>query len=832
MIFSDRLVFDRIKMESSAKNRLFTRTRAISVSSSSDFIYEIRQKFQLPETSHDLKSTQKRIHQCAFALTVNHKNGHPSSDELFQECQRLLNQKTPPVSEKQLIDLEERVALVVLPERFPTAFGDSKRLLSTIVLQSSSSRQSSSSSTTKRFSCTLEIEIPVLYLSKKEQLDPELRVFFSRHMVADQQANIVKILPIRVARNIRFQVSLEFDTPSQVNGHYAVLRFFLYAQFKPQNEDNQILPYTRKRPYYNGHLYVSDLQQGGRYKVSLYDSCLAFVDGKLARINKPMTDLVVTVQEWNAPHLKIVNAYSEETREKQRKKMESLLARYYEVIKRARPYLSQIKSMHVPRMPCNMHDILLPGAMFVMDMLENSPPECMLDYALDMNNMKKQDFIEICRTQFASTKNYVEPAFNKVLLVACRMVCMFSHACEYAADVKVDIDTDKLEDVERFIDAFSTGAADCEDLAKAIVVLYIAWTQREFDETKEPALYYIVKVMRLFVPCAVTGSAYSPSAKSRGSFDPDAIDSLICHIYALAVPWHLFHKWNENGKNNNKGGSETTATTTMIYSWEVDLFPWILEGTSDTCPTLKPLWTLAPPSLAVKVKSEMQQTQTKRIQVENYYPALRCFGLYSFFSNFTNDRPKVASDFYHMITELWAPYDMLRLGYNDTTFEVMIKGNNEFGLPIQTCIFTPDQVAMKPIFTYSDDELEICLETLKQQHPVVFPDCLSEQQQQQPDEQPFHNTTTKSFSFLNELFKDFGMTTKATNDLFGSTTGYIQPYIRYFVKNIHAITTDAMIALRTILKNKFLGIYGFDYRYYPLDKDQISIIEIRLFFSF
>ena len=593
-------------------------------------------------------------------------------------------------------------------------------------------------------------------------MDPELHVFFSKHMVSHNSKTRVKILR-QAQQGSEFTISFEhMPVPTLINGQYAVLRFYLFASFFPESEEHTIQPYKRKRPFYNGFIHVSVLKPGESYLVMMRDSSLAIIDGRLKRDPSDiMTIQVKCIKFETSSNVKLVGHYSEEEREKQRKTMQSLTNRYYDFIKRASPSLDSISAMHVPRMPCNMHDIILPGAMFVMDMLEDSPPENLLDIALEIQNMTRQEFTEISKRQFSSRDGRVSPQFYRVCFVAFRVVCLYSHMCEYTADIKVKGDG-QLEEVERFISTFLTQAGDCEDLLCAIVIQYIAWTQQTVSDTNSP-LYYLIKILRLFLPCAISGSAFSPSAKSR---DSPASDDLICHIWGIAVPWYHFAKWV-----NIERESE--------YPWEQDLFPWILEGTNDSTPCLKPLFAICESSKKEQVRQEMRMMEEKRNQVEAAFPALRIFGLYGFFKNFDDPEPRTVSDFYHMANELWAPYDMLRLGFNATTFELygdaLEKG---YGVSIRKIVYDPQHIIARPVFEYTSQELEICLETLKQQHPIhIVPDYVTK-----PELEHAQEIQEYEFMALSNLQRDFPASD--AHDVIDKSSGYFPPYLRYFVKVI------------------------------------------------
>lgn len=799
-------------MESCSKERLFLRTYIFKTTAPTDIFQEWSRGFTLAQSKEEISqltpsSFRKRLHQAAFTLIANKKNSDPTNETLYNECVRLskiIDTHSSTLSHhllqqwnRAIEELENKIQQTVLPWRTSTIVGDSKRL-----------RVSGAQGT---LSCEFEIVVQQARLdTQNEQLDPELRVFFSQHLRPHGALTHVKLLQ-RCVTGSRYTVTFDhMPVPIYINGQYAVLRFFLFASFYPISEEHRLLPYKRKRPFYNGFIHVSELEQGSTYKVSMRDSSLAVIDRRLARDSAEEMSLLLKCNrlEWS-PSVKFSSRYSKSEREKQQKMMDSLVERYYDFITRKEPSLDAIRSMHVPRMPCNMHDILLPGSMFVMDFLEDKPPEKLLDISLDIHNMTRQEFVDICSRQFRDSKaQKVSPQFHRACLVAFRVVCIYSHMCEYTADIKMN-KSGQVEEVERFIDIFSTQAGDCEDLLRAIIVQYISWTQQDIPDENSP-LYYLVKVLSLFVPCALSGSAYSPSAKSRSS--PTSGD-LICHIWGAAVPWYHYAKW-------------TGISQTAEYEWERDLFPWILEGTNDSTPCLKPLFSICEPEKSQQVRQEMLNADSKRTMLESAYPALRQFGLYGFFRNFDHPTPPVISDFYHMVNELWCPYDMLRMGFNVSTFELYHGSTDKgYGVPIRALVYEPEKVIAKPVFSYSEEELSVCLETLKQQYPIqMMPE---HTQQRWRLSEHAKEILEYEFSGLKELERDFPV--QNVEQLINQSSGYFMPYLRYFVKDVKAISTEAMVTLRTVFSNRYLGFYGFQFRHYEIG--EAKLVELRLFFS-
>jgi len=1090
-----------------------------------------------------IESLRKRIRQCALALVINKKSGHPTSEVLYNKCVEMGRDIQTASSStklehwnKKVEELESQVQHIVLPPRFPTAIGDSKRI--------AAPRDGHKMG---RLSCSFTITVEHARLDlKKEQMDPELHVFFSKHLLPHHgQQTVLKILPRSMQGSTHEVEFNDMLVPLEINGQYAVLRFFLYASFFPESEERTTLAYKRTRPFYNGFLHVSMIERGKSYRVYMRDSALAIIDDKLTRDDENAMILRVTCNrfEWS-PDVKVVGHYSEREREKQKTIVQSLVQRYYDFVQRENASVDAIRSMHVPRMPCNMYDILLPGAMFVMDLLEDTPPENILDIALDIQNMSRQEFIDISKKQFSPEIKRISPQFHRVCFVAFRVVCIYSHMCEYTSDIRV-ASSGKLEEVERFIDIFTTQAGDCvaeyeeiymengttkqikdvcvgdkvlsydfikkqfvcktvvnkwdkgilpkyhvkfrngssidvtenhpmwmrqnstkppryektylsdldpneqrcykrqvptitelpyqvvdipwltedhcfvighfmaegctsgyhvrtsgynvdkwivprlerlqipyslgangqgvpqltflksefkefirgfvhnsfemalpsallnlppnklqaildgefsgdghfhntgkgvekiystschawalqihemslklgravyiykqdihggvgkkpiyrvhdnpnsehrvnqgydglgqtsiksierdgeahmydiqvedthafvfrngiighncEDVLKAIIVQYIAWTQQDTPSTDSP-LYYLVKILRLFIPAAISGSAYSPSAKSRSA---PTSDDLICHIWGSAIPWYQFSKWID-------------IPRTTEYEWESELFPWILEGTNDSTPCLKPLFAICEPEKAEQVKREMSRMESQRNQLEATFPALRIFGLYGFFKNFQDPNPPIISDFYHMANEIWVPYDMIRLGYNATTFELYetssstSKEEKGYGVGIKTLVCHPESIKARPVFKYTSKELEICLETIKQQHPIqMIP---SHTISKWRSSEHASEIEQMEYAALDNLKRDFPA--QDSKQVIQESSGYFPPYLRYFVKDVSAITSAAVIALRTVLSSRYIGFYGFDYRHYHIG--EATFVEVRLFFK-
>ena len=791
-------------------SRLFYRNSLWTLRSSGHSY--ITSSFTLPKTDSDLsgndvESLRKRLHQCAFSLVINKKNGEGDESEnekLYNHTIALLNQLDSSDASlgnlrKQIAELEKMISELVVSSSNPP------------ISLFSPSKISARTQHTGRLSLDMDIYVKHLFqedttnVKAKQMKNPRIHTFFSAQVTpVDRRKHFQTFSGMNGthANNVSFRIN---ECANFIDGQFAVLRFTLHGDFETETETGAPSGYYRHRPFYQGFLFLSEIKKpGDRFTVYLKDACFAFIDKKLQRDTKTQVILDIVVKDFQLTNSAFTRTYDENVRSSHIEKMHQMTRRYYNFLEReGEPAFPEIRKMHVPRWPCNMYDIVLPAAFYLLDLPDNPPPASLFKFALEMHDMTDQEFSSIAKKQFDSYDHHLDPQFNRVCIVVWRTLCMFTNMCDYVPDVRLSHENGTNEDVERFIDVFYTLAADCEDLAKAIIAQFMAWSEYPLDQALKHSqgLYYFIRVLRLFVCSSMKGSAYGVSAKESERTD---INSLICHFWSVVIPWHIFAKWI------NKKYQPT-------YPWEKHLTTWVLEGTNDCHPSMRPLEELCENEKIDQVKKEMSQLRLVKNKLINYAPLLSELSSFGY-SVVKRDGPSI-SDYYHYANEIWLPYYMLKDGKGSTTFELYLRDNNgKYGIPISAFAYEPERIEIKSVLDCSPNELEICLETVKQQWPVVLPG---------------DDDIALSIPALERLQIEFPVDVSQI----ANASGYCTSYIRYSAKDLKSITSALLDTLRRVLTERVGGIYGLQYRYYRvklgMDSQQqyACLIDIRLFFK-
>jgi hypothetical protein len=742
-------------------------------------------KFRLPAVNDierqfcDGDSKTIRLQRAALSLVINKKMSSPTSEALYNEIVAVCKRKHVTMSE--VVELEERVKQVVAVSR------------SKIEVFGGCLKESPSQS-----NFTLKMRLRVRHLRQQdtanEQLSPEIHVFFSKHVSPDSRRSLV------IDGNHGAESTIEFVVPCisrAIDGQFAVVRFLFYASFNPRAEDGHKQPYTRRRPFYNGFIHLTELANGKR--ISLKDSCLKPIDGGLER--DPSSHIEIEIIEYSSSGIDFSRRFDESLRRKEIEMANGLTERIYDFLGRERPRVDVLRKTHVIRWPCNMHDILLPGSFFLMDLPENCPPEELLLHALAMNDMTAKEFCDIVEMQFSQSLN-LSAQFHRACIVAWRAISTFSYMCEYTADVCYDELRKKLKDVERFVDVFYTLAGDCECSFKAIIAQYHAWCELSL-EGASPAVVSFVRILRLFVCTAMIGTAHSAAASANKQGMSD--EQLMCHFWGAAVPWCIFAKW-------------TGVEYTPAHEWEKQLFPWILEATSDCHPSARPLHELCDVNRVPLVKKELLEYNERRMALSQHYTSL-VRELSGIGWSTINRTQAIAEDFYVHINTIWAPYEIMKLGHSSVIFELYERGHSEYGVPIRVAMYEPERVVAKASLVCLPEELDLCLETVKQQWPIVMPSpCVA-----------------PSVPLLDTLARDFFISDADIGTLLQKSSGFVPPYIRFYARHPSVITETLCLTIRTILKNRYLGIFALRYTYLLLELgmkrgEYAHLVDIRLYY--
>jgi hypothetical protein len=822
----------------STAEKIFIRNYIISQRNGQ--VEDIRGQFKIPLNDEELSSSEtkkdyliKRLYQLGYSLIVNKKISHSSDKNVYEEISNLITTLSGSNYNKEEIkkrveELEKKTLEILLgdPHRLHSPFTEKNNFLQYNL--------------NGHIQMDLELEPSFnIELDKKEEMDPIIHVFFSRHIIPSARMKYTKSFKAIEGRKVR----LSFNIPCReiIDGQFAVIRFYLHSSFYPTSESGKKMNFTRKRPFYHGFIYLSEIYEHlindskrNVFTVEMKDSSLAYINGKMQRENKSHVDLKMKVTNFAlSENVKFSRFFSQDLRDKHVRITRKVVDRYYEYLNREEPVLECMRRMHVPTMPCNMYDIALPGAFFLMDLAENQPPEELLYFSLDIHDLSKEEFIKICELQFSNTSSSkIDPQFYRVLFVAWRVVSLFSHMCEYTSDVRFLKGRNELEDVERFIDVFYTRAGDCEDVGKAIIIMFLAWLEMNQEEKKETKkeIYYLIQIYSLFVCSSMKGSAYSAKAESRISssssvdFNPD---ELICHFWTCTIPWNIFSKW-------------TGIPYKKRYNWEDSLTTWVLEGTNDTHSSLRPIYELCEEEKKEQVKEELKRIILKRSELESNFKILQRLEIPGY--TFIEPEKMKMSDFYHYANEIWTPLFSFSNGLNVSTWELAEKKNkNKYGVPISTFLYRPQDLHLIPTFYYTREEVQVCTETIKQQWPVVLPFKIPESawdENFKGDTEEFkkrEHHKKSSFQPLERLAKEYPVVDYET--ILKNASGYVPPYIKYFVKHVSVLDEEILNTLETILKTRRFGFYGIVWKYYGLQvgmsdcNELAEMIEIRLFFK-
>lgn len=817
--------------------------------------------------------------------------------------------------------------------------------------------------------------------NKKEQLNPIIFAFPTAQIVSEERVPFIRFLHGNHG-NEHELIWADIPIYSVLNGDWAGIRFMHYASFVCNDEEEKCKPYLRRRPFYNGILYLSDLihktpnETASEFKVELKDSCLIKSPKKMIRDDTTHITLYIKVltlkfdehyENKNEIVINLTNDRELSSQLTQSSKLpcspfnqkhrrthinlaEKACNKIYDFLYKQQPVLDEIRSMHVPRMPCNMWDILIPSPFFVLDLAENRPQEAFLTAALIIEDVPQKKFVEYAEQQFSNitTDDYYS-SFNQVIIIALRTVMLFAHMCQYTADIRYNEKTKKVEDVERFVDVFYTGAGDCECLFKSAVCSFVAWFETELTEEMKktkPHIYYLIKTLSLFVCSPCQGSAFGDSVDTEIEHTSDVDISKqpkVCHFFGFAIPRVIFARMT-NILVLNKSDP-------LIYPWEKKLINWILESTNDCHPFPRPFHQLLQENSQLKkttpktiytdntnnekqnninnnwleketivisldqqtstnvkpvsekmsplsnsnendfslfsadpetkkqqlrLKQKMELIAQKRSLLRKQFPSLRANLRIPGLSTVDPYESK-SSDFYYMITEFWFPYYTLQNSRYDMSFEAFNKrlSVDDYGISARTMVYKPEDVILKPVAIFDEDEIEVALNTLGQQWPVAFPyeaymlkgdnasssrpfvaqkgQSINEKRSQQNAKEVTNPARTNSTSIsiptssstemlkpsmelleLLKLSKDFPVSEEQqekARQLFCSN------YIRMFAKDRNCITFDVINDLRIILQQKLFGVFGIVCYvfHFPLavnpNGEYVELIDIKLYFD-
>jgi hypothetical protein len=753
---ADKKLYQRfLHTENAASNRV-THVKEIVFSSQRQQQHETASgpRAHAPASLTTTTDIQQRAQIVLYFLYLNQYSGFPVDKNDWAAATELFRHSasgSDEVLRRRLEQLEQRVYTTYVQLREANALTHHRLITPASLLFNQDKKELIGG---RRFFARFSLRLDRTKLFGRYETNPRVEVFPSRHLV-DALTTPVLYASASETGATTTELELEFQTPATIDGRHALLRFLLSTEFYPEADpipdpegsgailQHQPMPYRRRRPTAQAFIYLSELlSESRRFRLSLYDNAAP-------RPAEPRGYLILQVHELRV-EAPVQGRFEPEVRAREISLMANITSKYYEFIEsHSRPHTKLIRPVHTSRMPCDMYDITLPGAMYLMDALEDQPSLQCLEIALKIHNLSREQFSRLCARQFDSAEKQLRLEFYKAIYVAMRAVNVFSHMCEYSPDVRVVSDSAPPVDVERFLNPFPFGADDCEGLAVLIYVQYTAWTAGRPDlEAQYEHVRWFIRVLRLYVPCCMTVSAFAPSVKSRAGpgvvsaerpLDERTLtdDDIQCHTTAAAIPLPVFRKWLKTGTVRHHGAAVEAEyhihPQKSEQPWESELVPLILEGTNDTAPVVGPFFALMKDAAETKqrYKHEIAVEEAQRQSLDIQLPHLRRLSFAVPPSEFERDSPVNLSTFYHTAIEVWAPATLFQLGFDFSTLEVLYRPGQDpfnninkttsyYGVLMRDFIYNTNAVELVPIFRYTPEELEVCYNTLKQQQPVRF----------------------------------------------------------------------------------------------------------------
>lgn len=315
----------------------------------------------------------------------------------------------------------------------------------------------------------------------------------------------------------------------------------------------------------------------------------------------------------------------------------------------------------------NTRIMRLPGSAFYLipeRVIQTVDEKWMLQWvevALNRYNMTKDDFNSTIQKQMKETA--LIDNFNLCTQVVGMAACTLVHSFDYKGDYIYN-KYDRKTAIESFDNIFVTEAGDCEDSSKGIYTIFSLFIKGTY---KTKTMRNVQRLATLYVPAGVLGEVNNPSIHTTSS------DSKLAHMFAVAIPRHMFYRNSTNSSQN----------IALYHNFESKLQPLLLEGTGKVLPE-------------VKLNSNFQNTKIigegeTYIQISNSIPDL----------------------FYKKIAHIYTSF-----GSKNTLSYSIMNEENEYGCEFFK--FFNSDFKIKPHEPLTDELLKLCKRIVNLDTPFFF----------------------------------------------------------------------------------------------------------------
>ena len=710
--------------------------------------------------------------------------------------QNVLSKTQFNLSDNQIIDFMKQIVKEIItryPEKYQNKLGSYKRSLETSPFFEKTSKYFAKAKQRESKSfIDISFKVKVKSYSLGDYINPQYpeksHEIYGYIPFSASNSPIKQI--IKTDDSINFMKCEIIENPSSWN---SIIGFQLIRNVNPKDEGENILHYTRKEPVSEGYILLEDIissREGSNFIVQLMDPSYP---------RKPNIDSVlqITILHCNSQIQFKEPKKSLKEREKHLihidKVTEDIINKYFALFEHNIyvPSLKELKKMHVPRYPTTL---------FSCEFTRNNP-EKMLKKCLLINLERYR----MDSTQFIQSIDEANcDKLNICIKILCETCTLYANLCDYKSDQS------KGSDCERFIDLFQNKTGDCDDSGKLSYLFMYLFHKGHFEH--DALLHAAHKCSILFIPCMVEGVATTKSMPKEQSTEESK--NHICHIYACIVPrwWFL-----EKVKVTKEFKGIIIEQLKNVHDWEKKCLKniWILEGTNFSDPYPFTFDILHPDYS--KIVDVMRNINEKRKELENLYPSFSNLGFQTENVNTSWDKMDRdgLSSFYRRIVSFWTSYlKDIGIPITDLTLCKREKEINYFGIPFADVVSMNDNIGLLPTFKYEQEELNLCLDIMNMQSPIIIDnvDIISIQTNVQRNLE----TISKSYPIPKE------------SDIFQGLL--IHPYISYRTNHESKISKEIISNIQQMLQDGML--ISFDYKIYNLsshDKNFKSI-ELRLYY--
>jgi hypothetical protein len=627
---------------------------------------------------------------------------------------------------------------------------------------------------------------------------------------------------IRGKRHADINVSVVLSSPN-VLPRFSI-GFRLYGLVSPTTDDGSPLSYKREVPLCDGFFPVHD----GKEQLISID----MVDTAYPR--KP--DQVVASISFGIPEVVISASQSVTDKSEPTKDLspvfEDLKQRFFTKVVNDDAELvcslQNIRSIHIPYYPTTTH--LLPASTFACELPALSDQIKLLRIlklcilvTLDYNNIPGEDVFLRLIERDSKASRLVYNVAMKVIVEAC---CMLANICDYRSDLRAK---NAKSSCERFIDAFRTLMGDCDDLGKMCYVCALVLKKRG-AESNDGLLKACSDMLSEYVVNLIGGAALSikvPTNKEENDTeDCKDLETMICHIYASLIPKSALFV-NLRIKDRSLIPNISSSNNRFV---------WIMEGTNWSHPFQPAACEMGETKEVNAIATADYVGQGSRDLLERYYPVLKTMSVQSQQIHneeygYESHQAECLSDFYRRPVTLWTS-ELLDMNIPVTDITICTPNTNTYGVDFKDFIYVDRLTAgesvldLLPTFHYNKEELNVCLEVLKDQPPILIAESdtsldkhlrtenkLEELKRKYPHKTPLQLSSDANLRF----------------DIYYG----IPRYTSYRLNHPSRITSDLVTAIDSLLSNKTCNYHALDYTYFIpfLDNPNYCYIEIKLFHS-